>query len=154
MVTNEVSRLATLRACQILDTPPEKAFDDLVRLAAMICGTPMGVISFVDEDRLWLKAVVGSLERSLPRRASFCDQAIHSAALSIVADAARDARFAGHPLVTLGVRFYAGAPLVVGPRCAIGTLAVLAPETRELNAQQREAPVSYTHLTLPTILRV
>jgi diguanylate cyclase (GGDEF)-like protein len=139
LIVHEASRLEILRACQILDTPAEKAFDDLVRLAAMICEAPMSLIAFVDEDRLWLKAAVGIDERTLPRPRSFCDWAIRSLTFSVVPDVKHDSRFDGHPLVDGGARFYAAAPLVMAARHAIGTLAVLDRQPRALSTGQSEA---------------
>ena len=63
--TNEAARLDALRRYEILDTPPEPAFDDLTSLAAYVCGAPIALVSLADEDRLWFKSRVG-LRR--PRR--------------------------------------------------------------------------------------
>ena len=59
----ETARLHALRGYRILDTEPEKAFDDLALLASEICGTPMALISLVDADRRWFKARVGVTAR-------------------------------------------------------------------------------------------
>ena len=56
---NEPERLAALRALDIVNSPPETAYDEIARLAAQICGCPVGYISFVDDDRRWLKAQYG-----------------------------------------------------------------------------------------------
>ena len=48
---NEAQRLAALRRYNVLDTAPEAAFDDLTRLAAQLCGTPISLISLIDENR-------------------------------------------------------------------------------------------------------
>ena len=73
---NEAERLAALREYRILDTPPEPAFDDLARLTARLCESPIAIISFVDQDRIWLKAAVGIDAREMPREMSLCSTAI------------------------------------------------------------------------------
>ena len=73
MPENEVARLENLRSYVILDTPPEKVFDDLTGLAAFICGTPIASIGFMDSDRQWFKSRIGWDQAELRRNASFCN---------------------------------------------------------------------------------
>ncbi|PYJ60307.1 MAG: hypothetical protein DME24_09910, partial [Verrucomicrobia bacterium] len=112
--SNEVERLNALRAYNVLDTPPEEAFDDLTRLASQICETPIALVSLVDADRDWFKSKVGLRRSQTPRDISFSAHAIAQTDLFVVEDAAADARFAGNPLVTGNphVRFYTGTPLI------------------------------------------
>jgi len=135
----EPDRLAALRRYDVLDTPPEPAFDDLARLAAHVCGAPMALVSLVDDTRQWCKAELAFGRREVPRDASFCAHSILGPDVLVVPDATRDPRFAGSPLVTgpPGVRFYAGAPLVTPDGYALGTLAVLDRTPRDLPAEQR-----------------
>ena len=126
----------------MLDTPHEKAFDDLVALAARICGTPVSLVSLVDRDRQWFKANLGLEIRETPRAVAFCSHAIERPdQLMIVPDAARDPVFANNPLVTgeWGIRFYAGMPLRTPEGHAIGTLCVIDRQPRTLSAEQQEA---------------
>ena len=73
---NEEQRVAALREYRILDTLPEQAYDDITRLAAQICGTPVAVITLVDSDRQWFKARFGLEQTETPRETSFCAHAI------------------------------------------------------------------------------
>src|SRR3712207_4178821 len=98
-VWDENERLAALRRYAILDTPPEPDFDDLVRLAAQACQTPVSLISLVDDHRQWFKAEVGFGKRETPLVESICATAIFQPGLFIVPDTAQDPRFEGHPLV-------------------------------------------------------
>lgn len=139
---NESSRLEALRHYDILDTLPEESYDDIVSLAAHICGTPVAAINFVDDERQWAKAQIGMDEAELSRDVSFCAHAILSPdKLMVVPEAQHDVRFADNPLVTgpAHLRFYAGAPLVTAAGDALGTLCVAAPVARTLSSEQEHA---------------
>jgi two-component system sensor histidine kinase/response regulator len=138
---NEAARLEALRSYNVLDTSPEAAFDDLVRLAAHICGTPMAYISLVDSSRQWFKAKVGDEAAETPREISFCGHAILQQGLMVVGDALEDERFATNPLVTgePKIRFYAGAPLLTPKGQPIGTICVADREPRSLTPEQGQA---------------
>src|ERR1041385_3672176 len=97
--STDAQRLQALRSYELLDTPPEQAFDDLTALAAQICGAPISLISLVDEHRLWFKSAAGLSATETPRDASFCGHAIRRPDVMVVPDAAKDARFADNPLV-------------------------------------------------------
>jgi GAF domain-containing protein len=138
--TREMNRMAELRAYGILDTPNEDAFDAIVKRTAKALGTPMALISFVDENRQWFKARHGLEASETPRTISFCTHAIQGPEVFVVADAERDERFVDNPLVTgdPNIRFYAGAPLKSPNGRRIGTLCVLDSRARSgLSAEAR-----------------
>ena len=97
--SNELARLAALRQYEILDTAPEKVFDDFTFLAAQICRTPIALISFIDGDRQWFKSKVGVDVDCTPRDVAFCAYAIMQQNLLVVPNALNDSRFANNPLV-------------------------------------------------------
>jgi PAS domain S-box-containing protein len=138
---NESARLEVLRAYDILDTPPEKAFDDITYLASQICGTPVALISLVDNERQWFKSSRGVEFKETPRSIAFCAHGILEPDVLVVHDARLDARFATNPLVTEspGIRFYAGAPLLARDGAAIGMLCVNDYHPRTLLPEQLEA---------------
>ena len=138
---NEPDRLAALYSLDILDTGSEQDFDDIVALAAKVCGVPISLVSLLDVDRQWFKARTGTDLTETPRDMSFCAHAILATDLLVVPDATKDARFADNPMVAgpEGVRFYAGAPLVTTDGYALGTLCVLDREPRELDVEQLQA---------------
>jgi signal transduction histidine kinase len=124
----------------VLDTGPEEDFDDIALLASQICGTPVGLVSLVDRDRQWLKAKVGTELDAMPRDLSFCAHTITSNELLEVPDAREDGRFADNPGVgLLGIRFYAGAPVVLDGTYSVGTVCVVDREPRVLTSPQRRA---------------
>jgi len=138
---DEKHRLSVLQSFGLLNTPPEPELDEITTLAAEICGTPMAMISLVDETRQWSKSRFGPVPVEMPRADSFCAQAILDAEVLIVPDASEDRRFSGNPLV-IGeprLRFYAGAPLVTTTGVRIGTLCVLDPVPRSLEPRQQKA---------------
>jgi diguanylate cyclase (GGDEF)-like protein len=136
----EATRLAALRRYCVLDTGHEARFDDLARLAARICGTPVSLVSLVDANRLFFKAAHGLDVRELPYPDGFCGHAIRQRALLEIPDTHQDLRFARHPLVLDAphVRFYAGAPFFDDEGNGLGTLCVLDFQPRQLSADQRD----------------
>ncbi len=137
---DEAARLAALRGLNLLDTPGEAAFDSLARLAARLCGTPIALVSLVDEKRQWFKARVGVDVQETSRDLAFCAHAILQNGMLEVCDARLDARFADNPLVIGGpqVRFYAGVPIRTSAGHAIGTVCVVDLVPRRLDDEQRE----------------
>jgi len=141
MPENEAARLEALHRYRILDTEPERSFDDLTLLASHICGTPMALISLVDADRQWFKSRIGIPISETARAVSFCAHAINHRDLFIVPDSRHDERFRDNQLVTGApeIRFYAGAPLVTPDGYALGSLCVLDTVARTLNDAQLSA---------------
>ncbi len=138
---NEQERLAVLREYQILDTPPGRAFDDVVHLGSMICHVPIALVTLVDQTRQWCKAQVGLDVSSTPREDAFCAHAIFDEGLFTVADTSTDPRFSSNSLVTgePHIKFYAGAPLVTSDGTKLGTLCVIDRAPRVLFPEQTDA---------------
>ena len=136
---NEAERLNALRRYQILDTPPEPAFDRIAEVAANFFHVPMAGVSLVDEDRVWFKSRVGINIHQTARDAGLCSSAMLSQGVYHLSDAAHDQRALGHSFVAdLGIRFYAAAPLRTHESINLGTVWVLDQKPRELAPREEE----------------
>ncbi len=132
---DETRRLEVLQSYRLLDTAPEPAYDDIVNMASLMCGTPIALVSLITEDRQWFKARVGLDRLETPRDQAFCAHAIRNpSAIMEVQDASKDPRFMHNPLVVgePGIRFYAGAPLLTPSGAALGTVCVIDRVPRQL----------------------
>lgn len=139
-VVLEAERQAALDALRITDSLPEPAYDAVVRLASILCDTPISLISLISRDRQWFKARVGLAAEETPRSMAFCSHAIASPGRVMeVQDASLDPRFRDNPLVTGDpyIRFYAGHPLVDSQGNALGTVCVIDQVPRRLDDTQR-----------------
>jgi diguanylate cyclase (GGDEF)-like protein len=132
--SNERERISALTDLRIDESGADDRLDEIVGLAAELCGVPMAAISLVDQDHQWFKASRGLTVEGLPREHALCAHAILDEHVMVVPDASADARFADSALVTgpSQVRFYAAAPLISAEGHAIGTLCVMDTEEREL----------------------
>jgi len=138
---NEPERLRELADYQIIDTLPEQFYDDIVRLAAYICQTPIALVNLIDHNRQWSKAQLGFAAGDVDRNLAMCAFAInHPDEVMVIPDATSDPRFATNPFVAGDphIRFYAGAPLVTPSGLALGTVCVIDRQPRQLSAEQLE----------------
>lgn len=150
-----------LRAYDILDTDAEIAFDAIVAAAARLFRTPTALISLLDAERQWFKARIGMDCAETPIDQSFCRHAVAALEPMVVLDASREEAFRDNPLVTAegGIRFYAGAPLLMDGGLAIGSLCVIdgAPrpscEAADLNALAQLAYVAAELISLRAAAR-
>ena len=138
---DEDERVAALRTLEILDTEFEPAYDAIVRLASIICQTPIASINLVDTDRQWSKASVGGVDLSAPRSSSFCAHTILYEETLVIEDTHRDERFHDNVLVSgfPHIRFYAGQRLLTPSGHAVGALCVVDHEPRQLSEDQLSA---------------
>ena len=135
---SELERIAALKSYDILDTPPEPDFDDVVRLVAQVCEAPRAAINLIDDHRQWFKAEVGLGMRETPLDVSICAEVILQPGLTVIPDVRKDPRFASNPLVTgePHIRFYAGVLLETSSGLPLGTLCVLDDDVRGLSESQ------------------
>ena len=145
---NEIERQRELKSFSILDTIPEKEYDEITFLAAQICGTPISLISLLDDTRQWFKSHHGLDATETPKEHAFCAHAIENVdSPLVVEDSREDPRFFDNPLVTdaPNVIFYAGIPLVTDNGFPLGTLCVIDNVPREISKSQITALKALTN---------
>ncbi|QGZ39473.1 excisionase family DNA binding protein [Pseudoduganella flava] len=138
---DEATRLVALASSGLIDTPQEERFDRIVRLAALVTGSPIALVSLLTSTRQWFKARVGLDAEETPREWAFCSHAVLGDEPFVVEDAAADPRFRDNPLVQGDprIRFYAGVPVRDADGYALGTLCVIDREPRRLRATELQA---------------
>jgi GAF domain-containing protein len=138
----ERERLNVLRAYQILDTPPDGAFDHVTQLAAQFYGVPISLISLVDHDRIWFKSRYGldGVEQ-IDRVPGLCGSSTFADGAYVVRDALTDPRTLDNPLVRgeFGLRFYAAAPLITHDGYRLGNINIIDFQPRDLTIEQELA---------------
>jgi formate hydrogenlyase transcriptional activator len=132
---DEPERLAALQRYEILDTPPDEAFNHLTAVAAALFRVPIAVVSLVDHDRIWFKSHYGLEVCETGREPGLCASAIFSPDVYHIRDALTDARALANPLVTkeVSLRFYAAAPLRTHDGFNLGTLCIMDRKARKLS---------------------
>jgi sigma-B regulation protein RsbU (phosphoserine phosphatase) len=130
----ETNRMAAVGRYDVLDTPPDGAFDRITALASRLLQVPISIVSIVDTDRIWFKSRHGIDVEQIDREPGLCASAIMQDGPWLVTDAAADPRTMANPLVAgeMGLRFYAGVPLVTQDGYRLGTLCVIDQHPREL----------------------
>ena len=138
-IEREAERLALLDAVQ-LSPESEARFNELVELAAFVSHTPMAAMTIVDAETAWFKSCLGFEADPVERFGVPCDTTVSESTPLVVTDLADDPRFATRPIIKdLGVRFYAGFPLMVHDGLAVGTLCVLDRRPRKLLSDELHA---------------
>lgn len=135
---NESERMDAVRRYDVLDTPPDGAFDRITALAARLFGVPVSIVSIVDHDRIWFKSHHGLDVEQINREPGLCASAVCQLDPWIVTDARVDVRTLANPLVAgeLGLRFYFGVPLTTSDGFNLGTLNVIGFEPREVTDEE------------------
>lgn len=139
MPLKELERLQSVNRFLKLDFSKEKELQDIVTLAAAICGTSSALITFLDDEKQYIKAKHDFYLDETYRRDAFCDLVVGNKDMMIVEDTLLDPRFQKNALV-LGepnIRFYAGAPLITDDGHALGSLCVIDRQPKQLNELQQ-----------------
>lgn len=144
---DEEQRLAAVRSYNMLDTLPEKDFDNITELTASICNVPISLVTLIDADRNFLKSHYGVPFNESPRNTSFCGHAIlDESNIFIVEDARKDPRFKNNPLVKdINAIFYAGVRLINSEGYPLGTLCVFDLKPRTLTKSQKKALIAMAY---------
>ena len=138
--TDDDKRLAALHRYEILDTPPEGAFDKIATLAQSIFSVPIALVAMVDKEQVFFKANVGmGNTRTVDRGVSLCSLAVLQDGATVFENASEDPCLLQNPLVagSFGLRFYAGAPITTKDGHRIGTVCIVDRKPREFTQEQQ-----------------
>lgn len=137
---NELERIASVYALNLLDTPPEERFDQLTRCATKIFHVPISTLTLIDANREWFKSCQGVSKTEGDRAISFCGHALVGGDMMAVKDTLQDKRFYDNPLVTgePHIRFYAGVPVMSFDGQRIGVFCIKDTKPREFSGDDRE----------------
>lgn len=135
---NELDRLAFVRRLEMIDAECEPIYNDFTELAAVICGTPISILTLLDQERQWFVSKKGVPFNETPRQISFCTYTIQSPEPLIIPDTTKDQFFKDHFFTVTdpyNVRFYAGVPIEV-EGYPVGTICVFDQKPRQLAESQ------------------
>src|SRR3989344_6629191 len=137
---DELKRIASVYALDILDTPPEERFDRLTKSATLIFHVPISTLTIIDANREWFKSCQGLEATEGDRAISFCGHALVENEILVVPDTAKDDRFADNPMVVGApyLRFYAGVPIMSFDGARIGVFCIKDTKPREFSKEDQE----------------
>jgi len=137
---DELKRIVSLYALNLLDTPPEERFDQLTRCATLIFHVPISILTLIDAKREWFKSCQGISKTEGDRAISFCGHALVEDQILVVPDTKKDERFADNPLVVGEpyIRFYAGVPVMSIDGARIGVFCIKDTKPREFSEDDKE----------------
>lgn len=137
---DELKRIASLYALNLLDTPPEERFDRLTKTATQIFHVPISTLTLIDSNREWFKSCQGLSKKEGDRAVSFCSHALVEDEILVIKDTFLDKRFSDNPMV-IGepyLRFYAGVPVVSADGQRIGVFCIKDTKPREFSKEDEE----------------
>lgn len=136
----EKTRISDLLRYGVLDTPADSRLDEITRIAAGAFEVPIAMVSFIDQDRQWIKSQVGVELKEIKRIYAFCNHAIESGQTLIVSDTTKDDRFKNSPIVAGApfIRFYAATPLTTHTGSHLGTICIMDHKPREFPEFQKK----------------
>jgi len=146
---NDAARLLSLYRCGVMDTPEEESYDRIARLAALIFNAPGAFINFVDKDKVFFKSNISSfVSRYVKRNDSLCSLTILSDKPTVFEDTHDVEQLLQSPHVSAegGIRFYAGAPLIMPDGYSVGSVCVIDSEPRLVTARQMEMLVTLSQI--------
>lgn len=151
---NEEQRLAVLNRYRILDTPSEKSFDSVVKLATEIFQVPVSLVSLVSAEEVFFKAAegVGDL-RCGDRGYTPCALGVLTQEVTVIENALAHPNLTNNPLVhgAFGLRFYAGAPLITHDGFIIGTVCLVDTAPRNFGKHDEAILASMARVVMEQI---
>lgn len=134
---DEQQRLAELQRYEILDTPAEATFDRIVTILLAVFDVDFALVTFVDQDRCWYKAELGLGVSEMPRSDNMCDVVIRQNGVFTIPDTHEASAEIAEPLLRMGFRFYAGAPIQTSGGIKVGTVCAVGRDPHVLSDAER-----------------
>ncbi|MDQ0327425.1 diguanylate cyclase (GGDEF)-like protein [Rhodopseudomonas julia] len=151
---NEQERLQEVLHYRFADGGSEKALDEICGLAQSLFEVPLAFVTLMDATEEVVLASCGAGDRPIPRSEAISSWAVLSDGVFVVEDALQDPRFHGNEWVQRRhLRFYAGAPLIVRPGVAVGTLCLIDTRPRHLSAGETERLAMLASLAMNELSR-
>jgi serine/threonine protein kinase len=138
LASKEDERLATVRRYNILDTPPDDAFDRISHLACRLLDAPIALVGIVDADREWFKSRRGLDVQEIERDVALCSTTVATGRPNVIEDVQAEPRLRSNPIIAADPSLHAfvSVPLLTAAGHAIGTLCVFDRRVRRFTAQE------------------
>lgn len=140
MKESEIRRAAIVKRLLSLDLSTKKELQDIIKLVAVICKTPVAFITLLDDKKQYIRSNIGLDIESTPIEEAFCRYTVLQNEVLEVPNTLLDGRFTNNLLVTghPNIRFYAGSPLTTQSGDNIGSLCVIDNKPNTLNDEQKQ----------------
>jgi PAS domain-containing protein len=140
MSQREAKRVQAVNRFLNLEFSKEKELQEIVSVAAEICGTSTAAITLLGKDTQHLRFKHGLDVDTTSRADAFCHYVIQGKDVMVVPNALEDKRFVSNPFVSGGpnFRFYAGSPLMTHDGHSLGSLCVIDQTPKELSSLQKK----------------
>ena len=132
-LASEAERVEAVRRYDVLDTPPEEAFDEVTDLVRRTLDLPIAMLAVVDEDRAWFKSRQGVPLPELPRELTDEFAARAGSATWAIPDVREEPSLREHPFIAGEpfIRSALAAPLLTHDGHSIGRLIACDVRPRE-----------------------
>jgi eukaryotic-like serine/threonine-protein kinase len=132
----ESARLDAVRRYDVLDTPPEDAFDEVTDLVRRTLGLPIAILAVVDEERAWFKSRRGVSLPELPRALTDEYAGRNGLGTWTIPDVRDEPSLRDHPFIAGEpfIRSAIAAPLLTHDGHSIGRLIACDVEPRAFDA--------------------
>lgn len=136
---NEDSRLKAIEKYDVEKMMEEEKFDRFTRIGAELFDAKFCFVGIVGKEQEDFMSFIGDDTEHLKRDCTICTFTINQDNVMEVEDTSKDPRFKYiDELHDLGIKWYAGAPLVTEEGYKIGSFCVADPEKKEFTERERE----------------
>lgn len=135
----EKNELKMLEKYGVLDASSDRSLDRFTFMAAILLDVPMAVISIADATNIWYISRYGVKGEYVSRKNGLYTFGLNADACYFVEDTLKEECLRNNPMVTgdLGLRFYAGIPLISEEGHRLGSLCVMDRKSTEFTLEKR-----------------